>query len=286
VTPPLPEAIAEALGATPASVRAIAGGDINQAFLVELSGGRRVFVKHRGDAPAGMFTTEGLGLDWLRVTGGPRIPAVVAVRDEPPRFLALEWIDRGGPAPDHDEAFGRGLAALHRAGAPSFGLDHDNFIATIPQPNAPEPTWPAFYWTRRLEPLARRCADAGLLDAGIVGGLERLAVRLADVAGPAEPPARLHGDLWGGNAVVDAAGAPVLIDPAVYGGHREVDLAMMRLFGGFSERVFSAYDEAYPLAAGHEERVALWQLWPLLVHVALFGSGYVGRLERALRRYA
>jgi fructosamine-3-kinase len=285
MTPSLPEAIAERLGDEPVEVRAIAGGDINQAFRVELGDGRRVFVKHRADAPAGMFGTEGWGLDWLRVPDGPRIPAVVAVHEEAPRFLALEWIDRGTPAPDHDERLGRGLAALHRSGAPSFGLDHDNYIATIPQPNGEAATWADFYRTRRLEPLARRCADAGRLGTATVARLERLAGHLVDLCGPAEPPARLHGDLWGGNAIVDDAGAPVLIDPAVYGGHREVDLAMMRLFGGFSERVFAAYDEAFPLADGHRERVALWQLWPLLVHVALFGGSYAASVERTLARY-
>jgi fructosamine-3-kinase len=285
VTPSLPEAIAECLATEPVDVRAIAGGDINQAFRVELAGGGRVFVKHRADAPAGMFATEGWGLEWLRVPGGPRIPAVVAVRDEPPRLLALEWIDRGAAAQDHDETLGRALAALHRSGAPAFGLDHDNYIATIPQPNGAAATWADFYWTRRLEPLTRRLADAGRLDRGTVAGLDRLAGRLPDLCGPPEPPARLHGDLWGGNAIVDAAGAPVLIDPAVYGGHREVDLAMMRLFGGFSERVFAAYEEAFPLADGHRERVGLWQLWPLLVHVALFGGSYAASVERTLARY-
>jgi fructosamine-3-kinase len=109
---------------------------------------------------------------------------------------------------------------------------------------------------------------------------------LPDLLGPAEPPARLHGDLWGGNLHVDAMGAPCLIDPAVYGGHREMDLAMMRLFGGFSERVFSAYSEAFPLAPGHAERVSLYQVYPLLVHLNLFGGGYAAQVESVLRRYA
>lgn len=284
VTPSLIQAIAERLGAEPREVRAIAGGDINQAFRVDLADGRGVFVKHRADAPSGMFAAEGWGLDWLRVPDGPRIPRVVAVNETQPRFLALEWIDRGVPAPDHDATLGRALAAMHRSGPATFGLDRDNYIATIPQPNGEASTWAGFYWTRRLEPLARRCADEGRLDPTTVARLGRLAGRLPELCGPREPPARLHGDLWAGNAIVDDDGAPVLIDPAVYGGHREVDLAMMRLFGGFSERVFAAYDEAFPLADGHRERVALWQLWPLLVHVALFGSGYAGQLERALER--
>ena len=285
MTTQLAAAVGAALGAAAVELRSIAGGDINQAFRADLADGRRVFVKHRPDAPAGMFGAEAQGLDWLRVAGGPRVPEVVAVRDEAPAFLALEWIDRGSPAADHDEALGRGLAVVHAAGAASFGLAYDNFIATVPQPNAPTSTWPEFYATRRLEPLVRRCAEDGRLRSATVARVTRLVDRLEDLCGPAEPPARLHGDLWGGNAIVDASGSPVLIDPAVYGGHREMDLAMMRLFGGFSPRVFDAYHESFPLAAGHEDRVGLWQLWPLLVHVALFGGSYAGSLDRTLGRY-
>ena len=115
-------------------------------------------------------------------------------------------------------------------------------------------------------------------------GIESVRRRIHDLVPAGEPPSRLHGDLWGGNAMVDERGAPCLVDPAAYGGHREIDLAMMRLFGGFSPRVLSAYDEAWPLAPGHAERVLLWQLLPLLVHVVLFGGGYVAQVERALSR--
>ncbi|HEY8923631.1 MAG TPA: fructosamine kinase family protein, partial [Polyangia bacterium] len=124
--------------------------------------------------------------------------------------------------------------------------------------------------------------DAGVAPASLGRQLDRLCARLDTLVGPPEPPARLHGDLWGGNSMVDERGSPSLIDPAVYGGHREVDLAMMRLFGGFGPRVFDAYDESYPLADGHEERVALYQLYPLLVHVNLFGGSYVGAVSSAL----
>jgi fructosamine-3-kinase len=252
-----------------------------------LADGRELFVKHRADAPARMYAAEAAGLAWLAEAGALRTPAVVAVGDDvPPRFLALEWIPRGRPAPGHDEALGRGLAALHRAGADAFGLDRDNFIGSLPQANAPAGDWPAFYAERRLEPMARAAVEAGALGRGFLAGLERLRARLPDLCGPAEPPARLHGDLWGGNAMAGPDGGPVLVDPAVYGGHREVDLAMMRLFGGFGERVAAAYAEAHPLAEGHEDRVELYQLYPVLVHVVLFGGGYARSAERILRRFA
>jgi fructosamine-3-kinase len=264
-----------------------AGGDVNRAARMTLQDGRELFVKHRDGAAPGMYAAEAAGLAWLAEAGALRTPAVVAVGDErPPRFLALELIPRGRPGPGHDEELGRGLAGLHRAGAPAFGLAADNFIGPLPQPNAPAGDWPGFYGERRLEPMARAAVDAGALDPGFLAGLERLRARLPDLCGPPEPPARLHGDLWGGNAMTDAEGGPVLIDPAAYGGHREVDLAMMRLFGGFGASVFAAYAEAHPHAEGHRDRVELYQLYPVLVHVVLFGGGYARSAERILRRYA
>jgi fructosamine-3-kinase len=266
---------------------AVAGGDINRAERMALADGRELFVKHREGAPAGMYAAEAAGLAWLARAGALRTPAVVAVGDgRPPRFLALEWIPRGRPAPDHDEALGRGLAALHLAGPEAFGLAEDNFIGSLPQANEPAGSWPEFYAERRLQPMARAAVDAGSLPPAFLDGLERLRPRLPDLCGPPEPPARLHGDLWGGNAMTDAAGAPVLIDPAAYGGHREIDLAMMRLFGGFGPAVFAAYAEAHPLAPGHEDRIELCQLYPVLVHVVLFGGGYARSAERILRRFA
>jgi fructosamine-3-kinase len=284
---PLLEAVGAAAGSPVAAGAPVAGGDINRALRARLADGRELFVKYRDDAPAGMYRAEALGLAWLAEADGPRTPSVVAVGDDgPPRFLALEWIDRGAPAPGHDEELGRGLARLHRAGAPAFGLDADNFIGSLPQANAPAASWPEFYAARRLEPLARRAVADGRLPGRFLDGLERLRERLPDLLGPPEPPARLHGDLWGGNAMTGADGRPVLVDPAAYGGHREVDLAMMRLFGGFSRAVFAAYEEAHPLAAGHEERVELHQLYPVLVHVCLFGGGYARSAERIMSRYA
>jgi fructosamine-3-kinase len=279
--------VGAAAGSPVAGSSGVAGGDINRAERMALADGRELFVKHRQGAPAGMYAAEAAGLAWLAEPAALRTPAVVAVGDErPPRFLALEWIQRGGPAPGHDEALGRGLAALHLAGPAAFGLADDNFIGSLPQRNGRADSWPDFYAERRLEPMARAAVDAGALPAQFLDGLERLRPRLADLCGPPEPPARLHGDLWGGNAMTDAAGAPVLIDPAAYGGHREVDLAMMRLFGGFSAAVFAAYAEAHPLAAGHQDRVELYQLYPVLVHVVLFGGGYARSAERILSRYA
>jgi fructosamine-3-kinase len=266
----------------------LSGGDINDAFEVELESGQRVFLKTNTSAPPEMFPAEAQGLAFLREAGALRVPEVLAVsgpEPDAPRFLVLELLDSGRRVRDFDERLGRGLAALHRFGAPTFGLAHDNFIGSLPQSNRARPSWAEFYWLERLEPQLRRSVASGLSSQRMRSGFERLAAALDQLVGPSEPPARLHGDLWGGNLHVDDRGEPCLIDPAVYGGQREVDLAMMKLFGGFGPAVFEAYAEAYPLAAGHDERVALYQLYPLMVHVNLFGSGYVPAVERGLARY-
>lgn len=283
----LQAALERRLGARVARGTAVSGGDINDAYRVELSSGRVIFVKTNPRAPRELFPTEARGLAWLSEARAIRVPEVVAVSDanETPRYLVLEWIGPASPAPDFDERLGRELAALHRAGPQALGLDHDNFIGSLPQQNAPLPSWPEFFRARRLEPQLARAVDSGRASYAMRRGFDRLFSKLDQLLGPEEPPARLHGDLWGGNLHVDEEGAPCLIDPAVYGGHREIDLGMMRLFGGFSEGVFSAYDEAFPLAAGAAERTSLYQLYPLMVHVNLFGGGYAGSVERALARY-
>ncbi len=291
--PAVSAAVAAALGAAPADAVPVGGGSINHAARVTLADGRTVFVKHHPGAPPGAFAAEAHGLAWLAAAGALRTPEVLGVGEEPgARFLALEWIapappvDRRGAGATPAERFGRGLAALHRYGAPSFGLDRDNMIGPLPQSNTPCDTWAAFLAERRLLPLTRMAVDGGGLGPATARAIEALAGRLPDLCGPPEPPARLHGDLWSGNAILDADGGPVILDPAVHGGHREVDLAMRRLFGGFPPAAFAAYAEDHPLAPGHEDRVELFQLHPLLVHVVLFGGSYAASVERVVRRYA
>jgi fructosamine-3-kinase len=288
MTAPLRDALARALGARITALRPLAGGDINDAYAATLDDGREVFVKTGADADARMFPCEARGLTWLAEARALPVPRVLAVSDEAgdgPRFLALEMVRAGPRRRDHDELLGRGLAALHRAGAPCFGLDHDNFIGSLPQANTAHATWSEFYAAQRLLPQVRRAVDGGRAPAQWTRDFDRLAEKLPDLVGPDEPPARLHGDLWAGNVHAGADGNPVLIDPAVYGGHREVDLAMLALFGGVSARMLDAYDEAHPLAAGWHARVPLYQLYPLLVHVNLFGMSYGSQVERALHRY-
>lgn len=284
------EEVGRVCRAAVARVAPLSGGDINEAWRVELADGQHVFVKTNGRAPATMFSAEAEGLTWLAEPQAVRIPRVLGVTE---RCLVLEHLEPGRPDRGFDERLGRGLAALHAAGAPDFGFAHDNFIGRLPQVNRPvsaesvgKNAWAAFYRERRLVPQIKLAVDAGLLSPRLRRATGVLVDSLEARVGPPEPPARLHGDLWGGNLVCAAGAEPCLIDPAVYGGHREVDLAMMRLFGGFGARVFAAYAEASPLAAGHQERIPLYQLYYLLVHVNLFGGGYLGQVEAALGQLA
>jgi fructosamine-3-kinase len=286
----LADAIARRLGQPIAASRPIAGGDINDAFEMRLADGRRLFVKTHAAAPRGMFACEARGLDWLREprVEGMRIPEVIAVSDEDgdePAWLALELIESRTRRGTFDAELGAGLARLHQSGAPSFGHVESNVIGRLPQDNRPATTWAAFYAERRLRPQVRAAVDRGRGPRSWTARFERLITRLPALAGPEEPPARLHGDLWGGNVISDEQGAPVLIDPAVYGGHREVDLAMLRLFGSLSAPFLAAYEDVWPLEADHDARVRLYQLYPLLVHVNLFGGSYVQAVDAALRGY-
>jgi len=280
----LEASLGAALGSRVLKARPLSGGDINDAYEVGLADGRAVFVKSNVSAPNDMFVAEARGLAWLDEAKVLRVPRVLASAgaNELTPFLALELIRSAPRASDFDDRLGRGLAALHRHGAKTFGLDHDNYIGRLPQKNTFGVAWPEFYRVRRLGAQLKAAVDSGLAPARMRRDFERLFAQLEDLCGPPEPPARLHGDLWGGNLMTDDMGEPCLIDPAVYGGHREIDLAMMKLFGGFGPRVFAAYQEAWPLADGYRERVALYQLYPLMVHVNLFGGGYVASVESAL----
>ncbi|HEY8465686.1 MAG TPA: fructosamine kinase family protein [Solirubrobacterales bacterium] len=285
---PLAAALADALGEAPGEAARVAGGSINDAWRVELASGP-AFVKARAGATAADFAAEAAGLRWL-ADGGAPVPGVIAVGEEVP-FLALEWVDPGALSAQGAEELGRALARLHRSGAPAHGAlppgspDGVLRIGSVEVEPRERPSWATVYAEDVLLPLARRAVERGSLSAADARAVEEVCARLDELAGPPEPPARLHGDLWGGNVMGDAAGRGVLIDPAAYGGHREIDLAMLRLFGSPTERIFAAYAEEFPLADGHAERVALWQLLPLLVHAVLFGGGYGAQAGAAARRY-
>lgn len=299
MTAALADALAGALGEPVRELRPVAGGSLNDAWAVTLASGERIFVKTSADAASGVYTAEATGLRWLAAARALPLPLPRVVLDAADgiRLLALPWIDEASPAPDADEQLGRGLAQLHAARASRIGSPDGTWRVgpiSIPEAGGEDEPWPVFYAERRLRPLARMAHARGGLAEAELRLTERVIERLHDsadgggagIAGPPEPPARLHGDLWGGNVMHGPGGAPWLIDPAAYGGHREVDLAMLRLFGGPGPRAFAAYEEVTPLAPGAAERVALWQAAPLLLHAVLFGGGYGARAAAALRPYA
>ena len=262
----------------------VQGGDVATAFRLELEDGRRVFAKTSAAVPPQHFTTEADGLAWLRGASELCVPQLVAVSDTAP-FLVLEWIEEEGAVAETEESFGKGLAALHHAGAVSFGRTDRRPTGSRGLPNEPCATWIEFYATQRLLPLIRLARDGQALPDRTLRGLETIAGQLGELGGDPEPPARLHGDLWAGNRLVGRGGRNWLIDPAAHGGHREFDLAMMRLFGGFGPDVFAAYAETHPLVAEWQDRVALHQLAPLVVHAVKFGGSYPASVERALSGY-
>jgi fructosamine-3-kinase len=295
------KALRAELGLDVSDIWLTAGGDINDAYRAETSRGP-VFVKTSPTAQSGMFSDEAAGLQWLSVPDGVAVPHVVGVSEGATKLLALEWIEAGRMTAAGEEELGRGLARVHLAGAPFFGAtpgvtigdedtgDSDDGYGHSPMrfnelslPNDPCETWAEFYAENRLMPLALMAQEKGNFEREDVALIERVCARLPELAGPAEPPARTHGDLWSGNVLWDAGGKPYLIDPVAHGGHREVDLALLTVFGGPSERCFAAYDEVFPRAEGHAERKSLWQLAMILLHVHLFGGGYVEQ-ARALAR--
>jgi fructosamine-3-kinase len=274
------------LGSAVVATAPLAGGDTSSATKLRLSDGSTAIMKTHAHPPAGFFAVEAHGLQWLAeatADGGVHVPEVLGVDEG---CLILRWVEPGKASADAAAGFGQALAATHAAGAASYGGESDGFISKLPLPNAPCDSWPEFYAVRRVLPYLKLARDRGAVSEveaalveGVIGKLTALL--------PEEPPARLHGDLWNGNVLWGQESRVWLIDPAAYGGHREVDLAMLALFGlPHLPRVLDAYQERAPLAEGWEERVPLHQLFPLLVHAALFGGGYGTRAAEAAARYA
>jgi fructosamine-3-kinase len=275
--------VEEVLNTPVISTNPVAGGDVCIATRVRLGDGRSVFVKARPGAPAGFFATEARHLAWLAAAGEGAVltPSVLGYDDE---CLVLDWVETGRPSAEAAERLGRALAVTHRSGAPTFGAEVEGFIGRLPQPNTPTDSWPEFYARHRVEPYLRVAFNRGRLDAHEANAICALLERLEELAGPPEPPARVHGDLWSGNIIWATDGQPRVVDPAAHGGHRETDLAMLVLFGTpHLDRLLAAYDEVYPIAEGWRDRLAIHQLHPLLTHAAAYGGGYGARAGRVAR---
>jgi fructosamine-3-kinase len=272
-------------GRTPRDTRPLRGGDTAAAFAVRLDDDTTVFVKSAPESMPGAVAAEAASLAWLADAETVPVPAVHG-HDE--HWLVTDHIPPGSPSVEAAEELGRGLAALHARGAPAHGAPPpegpaDAWIGLAPMRNQPEPDWPSFYAKHRVEPYLRRAVDSGTLSSSEGDVIFQVCDHIDELGGAAEPPARLHGDLWSGN-VHWGNGSAWLIDPAAHGGHRETDLAMLQLFGcPYLERILAAYDEVSPLADGWRGRVGLHQLFPLLVHTVLFGRAYATQSVAAAR---
>ncbi len=285
----LEEALAPYLDGPLRRCMPVGGGCIAHASRIETDASR-YFLKWAKHPIGDAFLAEADGLDLLRAAGSSLvIPQVLAVKaPDPivPGFLLLEWIDSGGMTDAFWEKLGGGLAALHRNLADSYGADADNFIGQLPQHNTRTERWPDFFRNCRLEPQVKLARERNLWQASWDKPLDILYNRLDDLL-PERPEASLlHGDLWSGNIMVTSAGMAALIDPAAYYGHRETDLAMSELFGGFQRRFYSAYNEAWPLDPAYSDRRDVYNLYHLLNHLNHFGPGYAGSVVSILRRFA
>jgi fructosamine-3-kinase len=282
----LADDLAELLAAPITDLRLIGSQHRCQHYRAGLDDGREIFVKNSERWPSDSFQSEARCLEWIAEPAAVPTPQVIAWDDH---TLVLSWIPSGPPTKAAAERFGRDLAALHSPPATpgAFGAPWAGFIATLPLDNTEvtgQDAWPQWYATRRLLPFVRRAADAGDLDDAAITLVETVIDRIGELAGPAEPPSRIHGDCWSGN-VLWSGGQGWLIDPAAHGGHRETDLAMLALFGApHLDRILAAYTETSPLAEGWQSRVPLHQLHPLLVHVCLFGAAYAPSLTTAARQ--
>ena len=284
--PLIAKRVEELLGSSVIATAPVAGGEISTTTRVRLSNGMTALVKTHHQAAEGFFDAEARGLTWLaeaRRDGGVAVPEVLAHDHE---CLVLRWVEPGKNTVDAATNLGQSLARTHRFGADAFGADEDGFIGRLPMPNRTAPTWPEFYATRRILPYLKLARDRGAATEEEGTAIEGVLRRLSDLL-PEEPPARVHGDLWNGNVLWGLDGHAWLIDPAAYGGHREVDLAMLTLFGlPHLPRVLDAYAEAAPLADGWEDRAGLHQIFPLLVHACHFGGGYGARAAETARAFS
>lgn len=269
------------------SSRTCGGGCINNSRIIELSDGKTVFLKSNSNKFRKMFAREAEGLELLDTGGGPRVPKVYAVKEtENHQYLFMECIKSSAKEKDFFIKFGRAFALLHARSNSDFGLDSDNYLGSTVQKNSWKSSWSGFFAENRLlfqfELACRNYSEAAILKKG----MENIIKKIADILPEPVRPSLLHGDLWGGNYMTDETGKAVLIDPAVYYGHSEADLAMTELFGGFSPDFYKGYNEAGEIDRSYRKRKDLYNLYHMLNHLNLFGLSYLGSCRSIISKYA
>lgn len=282
---PVASAIAEIAGSGVTKFSPATGGCINHGGMITTADGRYFIKWNDSEKFPGMFDVEAKGLALLRETRSVFVPRVIRTGVAGPyQYLMLEHIEEGRRSSTYWETFGTELAELHKTTSRRWGLDHDNYIGSLPQRNSQTNSWTTFFVEQRLKVQLDIARRNNLLDGSVLKNFHTLFDRIPSLL-PDEPASLLHGDLWGGNIMTTGDGQPCLIDPAVYFGHREVDLAMTQLFGGFDNSFLDSYSQTFPLLQGFRDRFDLYNLYPLLVHVNLFGRGYVAQVMSILDRF-
>ncbi len=266
-----------------ASTSTLGGGSIANSFVIQTESGKKYFGKTYGNNKV-ILQNEANGLIELAKSTAIRIPKVIAVTDD---FLLLEFIETGRRRRDFSELFGKQFAKMHRTTSDNFGFFENNFIGSTPQINVPvNNSWIDFFWENRLLYQFILAEQNGHVNSEFRTLFKKLENEFPSILnGTDEKPTVLHGDLWGGNFMVDENSNPILIDPAVYYGHREADLAMTKMFGGFDSKFYSAYNEEYPLPDDWEYRINLYMLYHVLNHLNLFGSGYYSQAISIIKKH-
>jgi len=262
------------------------GGDINKAYCLFTSAGKYFLkINDEGKYP-GMFSKEANGLDLIRKNCELVIPQIIKVGVcNQQQYLLMEWLEKGVTQKNMLENFGTGLATMHKQPQKYFGLNEDNYIGSLKQFNDPLNEWYSFYAECRIMPLVKNLFEAGNFSKTDIKDAEFFCKGLKNIFSP-EPPSLLHGDLWSGNFLISSTGYAAIFDPAVYFGHREMDIGMTKLFGGFHQRFYDLYNDTYPLEKGWEKRLPIVQLYPLLVHAVLFGGHYISSVKDILKAFS
>ncbi|MBD0332500.1 MAG: fructosamine kinase family protein [Chitinophagaceae bacterium] len=269
------------------AVQSVGGGCINQTYKLTLKNKRRFFCKvNVTDKLPGLFEKERNGLGLLRKQYSIKVPEVVDVAVvENEQIILLEWITSGKPHGKFWVSFGKQLAALHHASASYFGLNENNYMGSVLQINSQKDNWIEFFIENRLQPLIKQCVKINSLPASDVRALEKLYIKLSEFFS-VEKPSLLHGDLWNGNFMCNENNEPVLIDPAVYYGHRSVDIGMTTLFGGFSNGFYESYNYHFAFPVNYKEQWKICNLYPLLIHLLLFGRSYLPQIQQTLKYFS
>lgn len=265
--------------------RYVGGGSISRTMRVDTSAGKFFIKSNEGELAKKMFEAEMNGLAALKRYSQFHIPETYGVTREGSQwFLVMEFLDAAPRSADFSDKLGHCLAEMHRCTAEQYGFKTDNFIGSLLQSNHMLSGWDEFFVSQRMQPMLKMARDRGLVGESFITEFEKSLPHII-AAMPDEPPAFIHGDLWAGNLMTDNLGNPTIIDPAVYFGHREMDLAFTHLFGGFSNRFYDAYNEAYPQQPGFNQRIGIFNLYPLLVHLNLFGPSYLGQITSIISRF-